>query len=283
MAYRYSKYPRRQKHKVIDESEEPDEYCMDIYEFDQKQKFEIFNATLDFAWIQRLFYDRYDILNIDDQMLDQVEHAISDQIMSKRFRIDYDNIISSHHLVNMLYDDIVNSYGCLYMSNKYITTRQEDEPRSMVMLCKVINETVIVKFTISTEQGWMYQYNRLINGETTKYKRESIMGLFLWTIDQIRSLYPELKYGAIETATKGSEQLMEKAQQYGYSEIIDYTHDDVKEKPFILPTSERQLKRLRVNAFVFEFCHMCIKPPSYTCGDIKCCSRECAEKFYLKK
>ena len=163
----------------------------------------------------------------------------------------------------------------MYLSAKYINTNSEYEPRSMIMVCKVIDDTVIVKDTLLTEQGWIYQLDLILDRETDKYERAPFIHLFLWTMTQIRKEHPYIKYGAIQPVTEGSQTLMKKLEAYGYT-LIDYTSDVKEEKPFTLP-SIQGTKRKEIG---FEFCHMCINPPLYTCGEIKCCSRECAEKHY---
>ena len=282
----YKKKGQIYKEKKLDWLSKRRHVISDInYKVDPLQKFEIYNIErtgIGMFWLQDLFNNRDEFFSHEDDR-SSINTAKSFIQNPERLERDYYNILSQEYLIDAIKDNIQKYTGTVYLSAKYITTNDYNEPRSMIMLCKVINDTVIVKDTILTEQGWIYRLDLILDKETDKYERAPFIHLFLWTMEQIKNEHPYVKYGAIQAVSKGSQTLMKKLEKYGYSEVFDYTPDLVEEKPFILPEHPYDIqdtKRKRVESFVFEFCHMCINPPLYTCGEIKCCSRECAEKHY---
>lgn len=223
----------------------------------------------------------------------------------RRFRNDYDNIKRTPNFYaetrNIVEDSLNdNEIHCVYLASKYII---EDGPRSMLILVKIIKDTVVIKYTVATRQGWYYRFEQLLEEKATDYYRESIVNLFVWTIEQLKMKHPNIRYGAIEAATPGSQRLMDILNRaHGYSTLTDvgdfsrgrpgfeYTEEDTG---FDLPpdqdssislsfgSDEPPVQRPKIKGvIVFEFCQMCAMPPAYTCGEIKCCSRKCAEKYY---
>ena len=98
-------------------------------------------------WLQDLFNNRDEFFSHEDDR-SSINTAKSFIQNPERLERDYYNILSQEYLIDVIKDNIQKYTGTVYLSAKYITTNDYNEPRSMIMLCKVINDTVIVKDTI---------------------------------------------------------------------------------------------------------------------------------------
>lgn len=172
----------------------------------------------------------------------------------------------------------------LHMSNNnnaigvYITIRYyKGYPEVAIVLQVLHGQTVAVDYIAILPQAIKYKTTQMLLG--VEYTREKTLPFFLWSIDQMRELYPNIKYGAISAVTRGSQQLMRKlALDYGYSELFTV---EGYNQAFVLPTEFHKGKKQRIK---FALCKICLTPTLYMCGQCKnqfYCSSLCQEKdFY---
>jgi len=207
-------------------------------------------------------------------------------------------------LYGMLVQDVlaVIAEGAKIGSDYWLSTHsfvndEGDSMVDMVILLKVVKDTLFILYTLAVPSAWIYK----VASDTT-YERKPMYPHLEWTIEQIKIEYPTVRYGAIEAMSKGSQNLMTKmVQKAGYTrlqtledftgmeglslatehELFKFPSKYYRKIPKLkLKQQQKENNKRKKQGIAFEICHMCAKQPEYMCGKIRVCSEICARKYY---
>lgn len=184
-----------------------------------------------------------------------------------------------------------------YLSTHSFINDKGEYMVDMVILLKVVKDTVFILYTLAVPSAWIYKVAR-----DTTYERKSMYPQFGWTMREIKRRHPSVRYGAIDAMSPGSQRLMATmAKMAGYTRLqtleeftdmkglslaTDYklfkfpNESDRKIRKLNLKQQQKENNKRKKHGIAFEICHMCAKQPEYTCGKIRVCSEICAIKYY---